>query len=671
MKEFRNAFLNWGVLIIVFLIPILCFKAFVFPHVTSKVYLFYGFVEIIIAVWVYSAVVDPSYRLSKTQYRWLIPLAAYILWVTIAGLFASNPHLAIWSSLIRGTGLLTIWHGFGFIVVLMSLIQRYGKPFVYTIMKWSVAAGAVVAGSIWLGDEGLKAPIAVLQRGNGGGVIGNSSLAAAYLLFILAFATILLVSKEVRRKWWVFVSICVILFSPIFINFIGLFNGKGIWGSARAATASIGIGIVITVLVLMIISHKPVKRVFGWIGISVGIVVFCILWGKLMTPGTLVHDKFLAATSEARFIFWDISQKAINERPLVGYGPENFSIAVQRHFDPQLLSKESGFEAWTDRAHNIYYDTGVSGGYPAIVLYALLLGSMVFAAYQGYKRKIYSNKEAAIFIGLIAAYIVQNLTVFDGFMSLFVLYILLAMLYGVFGDTDALSKTGGRKKHPLLATLLVLFVVYGVYSFSILPIQKAYRFGSVMGDAINKRPDRYMSLLSGATVGNDWDVSGFAHDEYKLYATDPIRVKNDAKILPYSKKDIEAFIAYAEKVAQKNKTDYRLYLSIVHLYSTSIFLNDTPYNPIIAEKIQSYIAYGRTLTPSDPQLYWAEAQIAAWEGDIKGVVTAYQEGINLDPQLRPSYTLLVGFLKDIGDQKEYREALIQAQKAIPGFSLAQ
>lgn len=669
MKDFRNSFLKWGVLISIFLIPILCFKALVFPHVTSKAYFFYGSVEIIVAVWVYSAIVDPSYRLNKTQCKWLIPFAAYTCWLTVTALFAFNPHLAIWSSLIRGTGLLTMWHGFAFVLVLMSLIQRYGKSFAYTLMKWSVAAGAVVGGSIWLGDEGFKAPIAVLQRGSGGGVIGNSSLAAAYLLFVVAFAIILLVSKEVRTKWWIFVSAFVILFSPIFINIIGLFNGTGIWGSARAATASIGIGIVITVLVLMVFSHTPIKRTLGWIGIVAGVVVFCVVWGKLMTPGTIVHDKFLAATSEARFIFWGISQKAIDERPFIGYGPENFPIAVQRHFDPELLSKESGFEAWADRAHNIYYDTGVSGGYPAVALYALLLGSVIFAAYQGYKRKVYSNKEAAIFIGLIVAYVIQNLTVFDGFMSLFVLYIVLAMLYGRFEDVGVSSKTGGQQKRPLLATILILLVGWGVYSFSILPIQKAYRFGSVIGDAINKRPDRYMSLLKGTAVGNDWDVSGFAHDEYKLYATDPMKIKNNAKVLPYAQKDIQAFIAYAEKVAEKNKTDYRLYLSIVHLYSTSIFLNDTPYNPITAEKIESYIAYGRTLTPSDPQLYWAEAQIAAWKGDLKGVVTAYQAGIGLDPKLKPSYTLLVGFLKDIGDQRGYREALAQAQKAIPGFSL--
>jgi hypothetical protein len=536
-------------------------------------------------------------------------------------------------------------------------------------MQWSVVAGAIVGTSIWLGDEGLNVGISVLQKGSGGGLIGNSSLAAAYLLFVVAFTCILLYTKEVKNKWWIILSLFIILGSPIFINVLGLFNGHGIMGSARAATAAIGVGLISALLCLLIFSNNSIKKVIGWFGIVVGIIGFFIIWNQLVTPGTKIHTKFVGATSEARFVFWDIAQKAISERPLVGYGPENFSIAIQRHFDPQLLSKDSGFETWSDRAHNVYYDTGVAGGYIGIALYAILLVSSIIAAYQAQKKNLFSKIEAAIFIGLIIAYVVQNLTVFDGFMSLFALYILLAILYGISSISTIVQKKSSQKKYQILTIILIVITAYGVYFFTILPFKKAYAFGSVMGDTLNKRPGRYMSLLKGSSVGNDWDVSGFAHDEYKLYAKNPTLVKNDTKLLPYGQKDVLAFIEYAEKVAEINKTDYRLYLSIVHLYSTYIYLGDLPYNQVMAEKIQYYIDHGHTLAPNDPQLYWAEAQLAAWKGDIPGVVSAYKKGIALDPNLAPSHQILIGFLRDIGEQKQYQSALLEAQKDIPGFTL--
>lgn len=670
MKKYIHSVLKWGTLLVVGVIPVLCFKTWLFPHVTSKIFFFYGAIEILTVFWVYLVLTDTSYRFSKMQWFSLVPFSAYIGWLTIAGMASFNPHLSIWSTLMRGTGLLTLWHGLLFVVILMSLMQKYGKLFVYTLMKWSLVAGAVVGGSIWLGNEGFDMPIAVLQKGNGGGLIGNSSLAAAYLLFVLTFGIVLLFAKEVQKKWWIVTALAIILFSPIFVNILGLFTGVGIMGSARAATASIGIGVGVYVLCCGIFSSQKLYKVLGWSGLVLGVVMFSVVWNQLMTPGTRIYQMFLAETSDARFIFWDIAQKSLHNRPLVGYGPENFSIAVQQHFNPQLLSKDSGYEAWSDRAHNIYFDTGVSGGYPAVALYAILLVSMVWAVSRAYKDGILSSKEAGVYIALIVAYVIQNLTVFDGFVSLFVLYIFLAIIYGkqksVSSAANAISTTSAA---PWVSGVLAIAALYGIYTFSYLPMQKAIRFGSVMGDTIDRRPARYVTLLSGSLVGTDWDVSGLAHDEYKLYASNPVAVKSNTKLLPFAQKDVAAFIEYAEKVAQTNTTDYRLYLSLVHLYSTAIYLGDMPYNKEISDKIQSYINYGRTLTPNDPQLAWADAQLAAWKGDIPGVVVAYKKGIAIDPSLSASHRLLIQFLDAIGDKKGAQKALLDAQQVIPGFSL--
>jgi hypothetical protein len=54
---------------------------------------------------------------------------------------------------------------------------------------------------------------------------------------------------------------------------------------------------------------------------------------------------------------------------------------------------------------------------------------------------------------------------------------------------------------------------------------------------------------------------------------------------------------------------------------------------------------------------------------MPGVIGAYEKGIAIDPTLPISHKLLLQFLQGIGNKKLYTEALLRAQKDIPGFTL--
>ncbi len=673
MQSLRHTALKWGTIITIFLTPILYFGTKVFPHISSKTFFFYGIAELLFALWLYMLATDRSYRLTTRQWMYLAPFIGYVIWMSVAGIYAVDPKLALWGSLMRGTGLLTLYHGLGFVLILASLVKKYGNDFFIQLLKWSVIAGAIVGTSVWLGDEGLNIPVTVLQKASGGGLVGNSSLAAAYLLFVLAFGVVLIATKEVsiNTKRWVGLSLGISIFSPLFINLLGLFNGRGIWGSARGATLGILVSATVAILWYMITSSKRIVKISGIIASITGVLVFMILWMQLMTPGTIIQQKFVSATSETRFTFWSIATRAMHERPLVGYGPENFPRAVQKYFEPQLLSKDQGFEIWTDKAHNIYYDTGATGGYPAIGFSIAFLFAILVGAYKAYRSNILTRVQASVLTGLVIGYVFQNLFVFDSIASLFTLFILIGIVGGLIG----LDKTTTVHKPIILdewvqyligGALLVLACI-GCYQYGYAPSQKATALGSVLGDAVNKRPARYKELLDGSPVGNYWDAGGFAHDEYKIYAKNPEAIKTDAKLLPYAKTDVLAYIDYAEKIALQDPSDYRLHLSIIHLYSTYIYLNDLPYDAVLASKIESHIAHAKTLAPGDPQLYWAVAQMSAWRNDLPGVIEGYKKAVSIDPTLASSQRLLLNFLEALGDKKSYTAVLSEAQKAIPGF----
>lgn len=674
MKNIREKALLWGMHMLALVLPLLYFGGRAFPYISSKTFFLYGTVGILVALWIYTIATDRSYRLTGKQWFAMSPFIIYIVWMSIAGIAGINPGLSVWSSLGRGTGLLTLYHLLGMCLVSISLANQYGFwVYVRRMLTLLTLSGFILILSVWFGDEGFGVQSSMFRNSSGGGLIGNSSLAAAYLMFVLCFSGVLLVSTDIAKRVRIlaWTTVGLIIFSPLFINLQGLWNGRGILGSARGAFIALFVAVGISLFTYLALSSKKSSKVVGLSSIAVSGALFVVLWLKLLTPGTVIHEGFVKAASGTRFVYWDIAAKAMSERPLVGYGPENYASAVHRYFNPQLLGKDLAFEVWTDRAHNVFYDIGATGGYPAIGFYFLCSIGMVYGTYRAQRSSVFTRAQAAVIVGGITGYVFQNLFVFDGIVSLFGFVLLASMVYAA-QDTQSKPSSGrvfGENTRYVLTILLIIGASLSWYSFAYLPSRKALLFGSIMGAPIDVRASRYSELLNGSPVGNAWDVGGFAHDIYKFYAKDAVSVKADTRVLPYAIKDVASFIAYAEHIAAKNPTDYRLRMSMIHLYSTQIYLSDMAYNESLANHMLALLAAAHALSPTDPQIYWAKGQIAAWKGDLQGVVDAYQEAIALDRTLVPAHTLLIGFLDGIGDQKGAQQALLQAQKDIPGFSM--
>ena len=81
--------------------------------------------------------------------------------------------------------------------------------------------------------------------------------------------------------------------------------------------------------------------------------------------GPRVHPQ--RPNSQARLGAWEAGLRAFAERPLLGWGPENFGAAYGRH--------ASGFAArWVshDRAHNALVETAVTTGIPGLAAWLAL-----------------------------------------------------------------------------------------------------------------------------------------------------------------------------------------------------------------------------------------------------------------------------------------------------------
>jgi len=612
-----NKIIKFGSWLLVLILPIFYLSNTSFSFTSPKTYLFFGFVEILTVIWIYALYIDPSFRLSKRTWLYFIPLICFVLWMTLAGILAVNPHLSFWSTLGRGTGLLTLYHALAFALIVSSLIKKNGEEYLYKLLRWFINGGFILAISVWFGDEGFNA-FSFLKRSIGGGLMGNSSLTAAYLIFILAFGAFIFTSKSPynKSKWWLNIKMAVILFSPLFINIYGALSGKGILGSARGATVGILIGVVFALLVYSIFLKKKVLKIIGIVGIVLSIIIFSIGWMELVRPGTYAHEKFTELAGGTRFLLWDIAQKSINDRPFFGYGPENFSIAFQNYFNPKIFLHENGNEGWSDRSHNVYYDTGVSGGYGAILLYGLFFMSLIYALYYLRKSEVLNHKQIAILAGLIVGYMFQNLLVFDSLLSIMVLFALAGIIFTTYSNKNneryELKQTNLIYNNTIIVVLSIACAI-SLISFAFKPAIKDFKLYKVTNMPIDLRKNYYNDLLKGSSVGNDWDIGLVAISLYKTYAVDPIKIKNDAKLLPYAISDIKAFLQYAEVIVKNNKSDVRLHVGIVYLYNTLNFFTDNPYNDDMGEHLLALLNEAKYYAPRNPEVYYCTAQIYIWK----------------------------------------------------------
>lgn len=666
--------LKYGSYFTIFILPLLYFgNGNMFSsYASSKTFIFYGFVEILSLFWIYSIVVDRAYRFTKKQFLFFIPFILYLIWLTISGILAANPTLAFWSSVGRGTGLLTLYHSFVLSLIISSVLKKEGEVYLYKLLNWVLSSGFILALSVWFGDEGFKL---FLKDSQGGGLIGNSSMTAAYLLFVIALGLFLIVSKKIKKskKWWIGTILTTIIFSPLFVNIYGLLSGYSLLGSARGATLGIFVIIGVTFLCYFLFSKKKIFIILGIAGILISIIAFSVGWSQLMKPGTYIHEKFAEATINGnRFIFWSAAQKGIDKHPYFGYGIDNYNVAFQDYFNAKVLDDKNGYEGWPDHAHNIYYDTGIAGGYPAIFFYSLFFLSIIYGIYTTFRKEKITRLQASVLWGLLVGYILQNLFVFDSLLSINILFVLAGIIFAL--QTDYIKEKNSMTKVSLplknmIAFLLFVLCIPSFIFFVYMPMDKAFAYTKLVGMTIDERPSHYNDLLKGSAVGGSLDVSSIAATIYKYYANNLPQIKNDKSIAPYVDADLTALTKYLDQVIvkDKSKNDFRLYISDVFLYNTEITLVEKPYDQKLADYLYSLLDHAQNLSPSNPEVYWARATISAWKGDLKGSENAYKDAIAMDPSAPGSYRLLINLAKSTNNQKLYEETFKNAEKNVLDF----
>ena len=130
----------------------------------------------------------------------------------------------------------------------------------------------------------------------------------------------------------------------------------------------------------------------------------------------MLQLSFSDATAQTRFWVWGEAWQGFLERPLLGWGPENFTAVYDAHFNPNFFVPGQNTETWFDRAHSVFFDYLSETGIVGFLSYLGIFVVFVWEFFKTHRRKAASASfSRGIVLAIPVAYLGQGIAIFDVF----------------------------------------------------------------------------------------------------------------------------------------------------------------------------------------------------------------------------------------------------------------
>ncbi|MFA6158657.1 MAG: O-antigen ligase family protein [Candidatus Paceibacterota bacterium] len=537
-----NTFLRWTVIAAVFslcIVPFIVSSSLFFPFIAGKNLLFRVVVEIGFAAWALLAFRDASARPRLSALFWSFVAFAGVM--GLATVFSQDPWKSFWSNFERMEGYVTILHLFAYFIIASTILntERIWKWFLNT----SIAASVVVSIYAMFQFFGV---IAVNQGGTRlDATLGNATYLAVYVLFHIFFAAIFLVKEPgVWKK--------VAYGAVVLLEFIVLYNT-----GTRGAVIGLLVGtFVAAVLIAFFDKAERRTRVIAASVVVAGLVLvggFLAVKNASFVQQSPVLSRFASISfsdikNQGRYFIWPMAVKGFEQKPILGWGQENFNYVFNANYDPRMY----GQEQWFDRAHNVFLDWLIAGGILGLLSYLSLYVVGLFLLWR--KASDMSFIEKSLLTGLGVAYFVHSLFVFDNIMSYILFASVLALIH--FRSTrlshplaSKAEEMDGGESRAIGAAILVA-LCFSLYFFN----WRAYATGTALLDGLRASSvspiqadaalKSYEEALSYDTVGGPEVIERIIEAAPRMNSTD-VPIATRQKFYEIGSKALEKQLADA------------------------------------------------------------------------------------------------------------------------------
>ena len=436
----------------------------IFPHAVGKAIFARSLIELLAAAWVILIVVDPAYRPKRSWV--LLAFGGYVVVSLLAAAFGVSFTKSFWSEYGRMMGVWDLFHWFLLVVIASTVLRTSAqwRFFLTWLLVVSLILSVVALGQAYDFSLPFLPPTVDRQVQRVDATLGNPSFLAAILVVTTLLALGFLARSflkpdpeegearaplirgrgrrptrrqeeqrlrdferqqrmllQLRRLFWVavvVVGLWALLLTGTRGAFVGLTAGLiampialTIWGNRRAlAHVAVPAGGALLSLVIIFVVAEVADFGFG-----------------RSRAGPNIFSRFIdtspgESSLGSRLQSGKIALEAFASRPILGWGPENYSAAFNRNVDAKF------FEVNTkdfDQAHISVVEELATRG----ILGAILFLAMWTAAFRGVLRRRRPPREEVLayaVFGALVGYFVQSLALFDTPAMLLVWAVLIA-----------------------------------------------------------------------------------------------------------------------------------------------------------------------------------------------------------------------------------------------------
>lgn len=664
--------------------PLFYLKASVYPYTLPKTAFFEGTVKLLVVLWLALAIVDPRFRPKKTPLA--VGLGVFFGVLVATSLLGVNPSRSFWSTQERAFGVVTLLHMGAFSLALSSLSSH---------IPWRrlFAASVGTAGVISiLAFIQLKVPTLLLHETVGdrpGATFGNPTFLAGYLVFHVFVALYLFFPEkegavikrassgdDAKSKWGhrktngfaisklVAAPGRIFLFALLLIILAALF---------RAQTRGDILGLAAGVFTLLaLFAERPPAVSTSFVGkrwFYAGILALAALsaagfwltrssplWASIPGLRRFQDISLESKGLEPRFIALRAAWRGFRERPLTGWGWDNFNVVFNKYYDPKALAI-SYQETRFDKPHNAILELLVVGGAPLFLSFFGLIGALIVSA-----RRAGNYPLRCLVVAAAVSYIVRNAFVFDTIGPFLVFAVFIGHVDGIYraarvSGTSLVHDTGEphkAKRMPqkfripgAVAGGAIAAGVLAAYFINWRTIQ-ASRFQFLAFQAfIKKQPLAAIQYFKrGSGMWSPYQLN-FLRD----YATAVAEAHFYNKgLIPLD--EVWAAVKTMEEVARKEPLDAYNHYSLVDLYNQVSDLDPA----VLLPRAEAEAKAALTLSPDRQEVYFSLSKTKYLKGDKEEALRLLRYALDLNPEVPDAHFYYGLMLYSAGDdERGYRE----------------
>lgn len=423
--------------------PLVLFEKLPFPFITEKTLYFRLLVDMLLCLWAMVAFRDTDYLPKRTPLNLSVLLLVGVTLLT--AIFGYDFQYSFWSGLERMEGFVGLFYLLIYFFVLSNSLKNPQQW--QTLFKVSCGVACVLV--LWSIFKEFQA-VSVGERLFSN--VGNPIYLGLYLLLHLFLMGFIMLESSPKIKNIYYLILAILL--------IGL-----IMTQSRSTVLGLLMGVL--VLIIFTIKSSPkIRLIFGGflsVAILAGIILFSLRNNQsFLENHSTIRRVVIVLTSKttgiSRLNNWKIAFEGFKEKPMLGWGQENYQAVFAKYFKPKMYNDAP----WYDRSHNFLLDALVSGGIIGLLAFLLPFG---IVGYFTVRSQTLSKIQKGLFLGVLMAYFTHNFFGFDSLTGMMTMWLILAYWQAQISETMDRPLISSFKISGLLAciALAILSFYYGFY----------------------------------------------------------------------------------------------------------------------------------------------------------------------------------------------------------------